>query len=229
MTQFATRWSSGADSNIGTVAHLRELLEEIIVEEISLKRLKHLPTEAAQPQFLARERTQLGTPDADVLEVESRALFSAAEVERKAELAVERRRAAGISDDIEDMQQLRAPAFDQSLVGKRLEVLWKYVDKANSNKATLIWASGRVVRVADGLAAKRSKKAKQVLPAGAVLWAWDADPEFDEVAGEQRLILLPKQWNKHVHYGWRFDPSELGGQRERAAAPASKRARCASD
>ena len=72
MTQFATRWSSGADSNIGTVAHLRELLEEIVVEEISLKRLKRLPTEAAQPQFLARERTQLGTPDADVLEVETR-------------------------------------------------------------------------------------------------------------------------------------------------------------
>ena len=51
------------------------------------------------------------------------------------------------------------------------------------------------------------------MPAGALLWAWDADPEFDEAAGEQWLILLPKKWNKHVHYGWRFDPRELGGQR----------------
>ena len=86
------------------------------------------------------------------------------------------------------MQQLCAPAFDQSLVGKRLEALWKYVDKVNSNKATLIWTTGHVVHVADGPAAKSgrsTKKAKQVLPAGAVLWAWDADSEFDEVVGEQ--------------------------------------------
>ena len=25
--------------------------------------------------------------------------------------------------------------------------------------------------------------------------AWDADPEFDEPAGEQWLVLLPKKWN----------------------------------
>eukprot|EP00966_Prymnesium_polylepis_P007183 165724-Prymnesium_polylepis.1 len=165
MTQFATRWSSSADQRIGTVAHLREVLEEITFEEMTLRRQRRLPTEAAPPQFVTRERTQLGTADEDVLEVESRALFSAAELERKAEQAMQRRREAGISDNVEDLQQLRAPAFDDALVGKRLEVLWKYFDKADSNKATLIWASGRVVKVADGLQTKRSAKAKKVLPA----------------------------------------------------------------
>ena len=48
-----------------------------------------------------------------------------------------------------------APAFDQVLVGKLLEVLWPYTDKA-TGKRVLIWASGRVVRVADGLSDKRS-------------------------------------------------------------------------
>ena len=51
-----------------------------------------------------------------------------------------------------------------------------------------------------------------------VLWAWDADPDFDEKAGEQWLGLLPDKWNpphKKV-YGWRFDPSEFAA----AAAPA---------
>ena len=231
MTQYSTRWSSSADVRIGTVAHLRELLDEIILEEISLKRLKRLPKEAAQPQFQERAAAakQLGTVDADVVEVESRAFFSMAEMERKVEQALKRRRESGISDDVEDMQPLRAPQFNHDLVGKRIEVLWKYFEKSNGNKEHLIWASGRVVRVADGrLQTKRSKRARKVLPAGAVLWAWDADPEFGEVSGEQWLILLPKKWNKHVHYGWRYDPRELHTQeaQQECERPAGKRQRC---
>eukprot|EP00966_Prymnesium_polylepis_P121233 2802127-Prymnesium_polylepis.1 len=142
-TQHATKWSSGTDERVGTVAHLREVLDEIIVEERALKRLKCLPTEAALPNFGTKAEAQLGTADEDVIEIESRALFSAEELQIKADQAVERRRAAGISDDVEDMQPLRAPAFDSSLVGKQLEVLWKYFDKSNGNKPTLIWATGR--------------------------------------------------------------------------------------
>ena len=48
-----------------------------------------------------------------------------------------------------------------------------------------------------------------------VLWAWDADPEFEEAAGEKWLALLPKKWNKLQLYSWRFDPREFGT----AAAP----------
>ena len=64
-------------------------------------------------------------------------------------------------------------------------------------------------RVADGLTDKRSARAKTILPAGALLWAWEADPEYKEAAGEQWLVLLPEKWNKHVQYAWRFDPCEL--------------------
>ena len=91
----------------------------------------------------------------------------------------------------------------------------------------MIWSTGRVVRVADGLSDKRSKRARSVLPAGAVLWAWDADPEFDEAAGEQWLFLLPKKWNPKTHkqvYSWRYDPRELGAAQGRA--PDARRARC---
>ena len=73
------------------------------------------------------------------------------------------------------------------------------------------------MRIADGLTDKRSKRAQKILPGGAVLWAWDADPEFDEAAGEQWLILLPKKWNPKTHtqvYGWRYDPRELGATQE---------------
>ena len=86
----------------------------------------------------------------------------------------------------------------------------------------MIWSTGRVVRVADGLTDKRSSRATKVLPAGAVLWALDADPQFDEAAGEQWLFLLPKKWNPSTHkqvYSWRYDPRELGAARAPAADP----------
>ena len=97
----------------------------------------------------------------------------------------------------------------------------------------MIWSSGRVVRVADGLSDKRSARAKQLLPAGAVLWAWDADADFGEVAGEKWLTLLPKKWNPRTHaqvYSWRYDPRELS---QAAAAPERdvrrRNATCADD
>ena len=51
-----------------------------------------------------------------------------------------------------------------------------------------------------------------------MLWAWDADAEFGEVAGEKWLVLLPNKWNptKAIVYGWRYDPRELS---QAAAAP----------
>jgi hypothetical protein len=61
--------------------------------------------------------------------------------------------------DVEVLQPKEAPAFDQQLVGKRLEVLWAYFDK-NTKEKHMIWSSGRVVRVADGLTDNRSSRAK---------------------------------------------------------------------
>ena len=44
----------------------------------------------------------------------------------------------------------------------------------------------------------------------ALLWAWDADPDYNEAAGEMKwLVLLPGKWNKQVQYAWHFDPCEL--------------------
>ena len=46
---------------------------------------------------------------------------------------MKRREAAGISDSVERMNGVAgaagAPAFDQELVGKLVEVLWKYIDQ----------------------------------------------------------------------------------------------------
>ena len=218
--QYATRWSSSKDSRIGTVAHLTALLEEIIDEEVSRARFtagseRGLPTEAAPPQGEWRDSAQLGTLDADAKEVRGQARFSGEQLEAKAQAEMRRRIEAGIADDVEIRQPAEAPAFDQQLVGKRIEVLWRYwEDKPDGSKVPhYIWAPGTVTRVADGLTDKRSSKARAILPGGAVLWAWEADPEFEEAAGEQWLVLLPSKWNPSTHrqvYSWRYDPRELG-------------------
>ena len=213
-SQYSTRWSSQADTRIGTVAHLTDLLQEILQEERSRGRLtpgsmRGLPTEAAPPAQQAPDLGQLGTLDADAAEITRKSMFSAEELNAKVEVARQLRIAQGIADPVQWTQSKEAPPFDQSLVGKQLEVLWKYFDK-DTKEPQLIWATGRVARIADGVADKKTRRSKKLLPAGAVLWAWDADPEFDEKAGEQWLVLLPKKYNKQLHYSWRMDPRELG-------------------
>mmetsp|Transcript_18925 Transcript_18925/g.28479 ORF Transcript_18925/g.28479 Transcript_18925/m.28479 type:complete len:109 (+) Transcript_18925:186-512(+) len=79
---------------------------------------------------------------------------------------------------VEDVQPIVAPAFDASMVGKHLEV------DQDTKEPHLVWASGRVVRVAVGLSDKRSSRACKILPGGALLWRVEA-------AGEQWLMLLP--------------------------------------
>lgn len=140
-----------------------------------------------------------------------KSLFSKDELEKKVQNAMLRRVEAGIADDVEKLQPPLPPPFDQDLIGKRLEVCWKYF-REDTGEPILIWTSGTVKRVADGLTDRKSSKARAILPGGALLWAWDADTDIKEKAGEKWLILLPSKWNpsKAVVYGWRFDACELG-------------------
>ena len=204
---FEAKWTFFADERQHTLEMLkRMLLDDIIPYEITQSRLKQLPKEAQPPQLSVRQLKQLGTADADALRIEAKSLFNVATLLPKAEAARERREAAGVADRVEAQQPKRPPKFDTQLVGKRLEVCWPY---KKEGKTVKIWASGTVKRIADGLTDKKSTRAKKILPAGALLWAWEADAEYEEPAGEEWLILLPQKWNRHVQYAWRFDPCEL--------------------
>ena len=50
-----------------------------------------------------------------------------------------------------------------------------------------------------------------------ILWGWDADPEFEEPAGQKWLALLPNKWNKQHLYSWRYDPHEFAAATARSA------------
>ena len=233
-TEFETKWSfDKAESEATRDEWKRLLLEDILPYECTLRRQKKLPTEAAPPQTKRRSIKDLGTVDVDALRLEASSLFSIENLLEKAKAARERREAAGISDSVEAAQPRMAPAFDVNLVGKRLEILWPYrfgPDGKPLPKAEKIWASGTVKRVADGLTDTRSARAKKILPAGALLWAWEADPAYNEVAGEQWVILVPDRWNKQVQMAWRYDPCELALPGRAQQPPRAPRvAACRSD
>ena len=108
--------------------------------------------------------------------------------------------ADGTADDVEALQPRKAPAFDQDLEssasGSRCAA-WRYTNK-ETGEYQYRWSPGKVVRVADGRTDKKTARGKKLLPAGAVLWAWEADVDFDEQAGEQWLTLLRENFNSQV-------------------------------
>ena len=227
--QFETAWSSGKDKHIGSIAHLRKHLDEILVHEMGQRRLKRIPTEAAAPEMKARTMKELGTATCDSKELAAKALFSVEEVRLAAIAEQARRDEAGEDDVLEREQPEDPPPLDDSLVGKRLEICWKYYS-TETDEPLLIWSPCEVVKVADGTSDKASERCKKMLPAGAVLvkWAEDKDREEKETLGWK--VLLPKKFNKHTQYGWRYDPRDVPRAAPAppvapgAAAPA--RARC---
>ena len=52
-----------------------------------------------------------------------------------------------------------------------------------------------------------------------LLWAWEADAEYDEQAGEQWMVLHPDKYNRQVQYAWRFDPCELVAPGQQKTCP----------
>ena len=110
----------------------------------------------------------------------------------------------------------------------RLEICWKYYS-TETDEPLLIWSPCEVVKVADGTSDKASERCKKMLPAGAVLvkWAEDKDREEKETLGWK--VLLPKKFNKHTQYGWRYDPRDVPRAAPAPVAPgagAPARARC---
>ena len=113
-----SRIRAGIDEKKHTIGEMtRMLLSDILPHEMSLRRKKQLPAEAAPPQLTQSYTKTLGTADPDALRIESTSLFDVSQLLVKAQAERARREAAGISDRVEVAQPPR-PAFDTKLVGK---------------------------------------------------------------------------------------------------------------
>ena len=141
-SQFVVKWSFFADERAHTRDKLKQmLLDDILPFEMTLRRQKRLPKQAAPPQARGQALKALGSVDADAARLEATALFNVEGLLERAEAAREQREAEGISDSVEVVQPREPPAFDNNLVGKQLEVCWPYKVDGTTVK---IWASGTV-------------------------------------------------------------------------------------
>ena len=126
---------------------------------------------------------RLGTVDAEVLRIEQHSLFNVASA------YLLRRRHAKRSAKLQESQIQSKHTSHSS--HQPLTPLW--CGQAHRSplglkpcKTIKIWATGTVKRVADGLTDKRSRQAKKILLQGAILWAWDADPEYEDLRNTLR-------------------------------------------
>lgn len=160
-TEFNTKWSSSQDEDVGSVSDLREHLKSIIVAEARRREQGELPSKLSPasdecPAPLLQRKTfkALGTPtvQADGL-CETRISMSpeaiqAAAVRRRTELEH-----AGEIEWVGDRQPYSAgqgPPLDNSMVGKMIEVRWRYRHK-ETGEPIFLWAEGEVVQVIGAL------------------------------------------------------------------------------
>ena len=204
-------WSSSTDLTVGTLTTLTAHALKIIQAEAT----REIPTEPHCPQLMRKTLPQLGIPTVKVEELDSKGTDHIAALKAAAEEERTRREAAGIGDRVQNRQPVQPPPFNNTLVGRRLEVRYKYdiVDpetKEPTGETAFLWCSCEVLRVSDGTARKVGAKGqvlKSMHPAGTVLLRWDANQAMGETEpSEQWMGLLPSKWNTDQLYAWRRDP-----------------------
>eukprot|EP00965_Chrysotila_dentata_P056179 1862455-Pleurochrysis_carterae.AAC.2 len=105
---------------------------------------------------------------------------------------------------LQDRQSSVPPALDARLVGRTLEVRWRYILTPTLGATSLtpthtyMWCKGKVVSVADGTNDKRSERARTLLPAGALKLKYPEDAEREESESFTWTILHPQKWNRDV-------------------------------
>ncbi|KAL1511680.1 hypothetical protein AB1Y20_004970 [Prymnesium parvum] len=183
-TEWKTPWQSSKDDDVGTVGQLITHLKRVLAEEAKLCNRNELPSkeralvsetalaaECPAPQFKRKTYKSLGTPTVqasqlgdDRIDMSQADLLAAAQ-KRRGELE-----AAGEIDWVSDRQPYavgQGPTPDNNLIGKKLEVRWRY-RMIETGEPTYMWCEGEVVKVADGEKDKMSARCKKILPAGAV-------------------------------------------------------------
>ena len=139
--EFKTIWSSGKDEVVGTVSDLVGQLKDIMEKEED----REIPEAAVAPILQRKTFRELGTPTMQAEELaDQRSSLSLEGLLKRAEAERERLELCGELDRASDLMPAKPPPLDASLVGKELEIRWRY------------WAE------AEGFTKSGTKKKKQV-------------------------------------------------------------------
>jgi len=226
--EFKTKWSSSKDEETGTVDDLTAHLEEILMEEEERRVGGELPDAAVVPVMRRKTFKELGTATPQALDLMGQVKeIPRDELLKRAENERERLEQIGELDHTADIMPKKAPACNESLIGKELEIRWRYwrpteEGERGQKKAVDIWCVGTVVQVANGTSDKASPRCKKLLSAGAVKVMWPADKDFDEEESYTWSILTKENWNKDAVLGWRYTKAQLA-KLGKTCADANKR------
>ncbi|KAL1529486.1 hypothetical protein AB1Y20_000432 [Prymnesium parvum] len=161
-SEWKTPWSSSSNDEVGTVPQLRAHLLDVLQREKELSVRDELPSkhsaslssadlaaECPAPQLRRKTFKALGQPTAqadalssDHTRMSPEELLAAAEKRRK---ELER---AGEIDWVSDRQPYptgQGPVPDSKLIGKALEVRWRYYS-TETKQPVYIWCEGEVVQ-----------------------------------------------------------------------------------
>lgn len=121
--EFKKNWSSGANESVGTVADLKSHLAEILEEEEE----RQIPEAAPAPIMQRKTFKELGlkTCQAELLS-NQRLSHSWEQLRAAAVLERQRLEESGVLDIVGDRQPERPPPLDETLVGRKLEIHWRY-------------------------------------------------------------------------------------------------------
>lgn len=129
--EFRTQWSSGKDESVGNLSDLMCHLADILCEEEE----RPIPEAAAAPIMRRKTFKELGTPTAQAEELSDQRLSMSSE---QLLAAAERKRAEleanGELDTVGDRQPKDPPPLDESLVGRKIEIHWRYWREATAGE-----------------------------------------------------------------------------------------------
>lgn len=135
---------------------------------------------------------------------------------------------AGELDAVADEQPKDAPTMDDTIVGTKLEICWRYwrtptaaevvAGEKRKKIGVPIWCEGEVTHLANGTTTTTNPdniRCKKLANAGAVRIRWpeDLDREVPEPESFTWNILQAANFNKDTHLGWRLTKEELASRR----------------
>ena len=201
-------WSHG-----GTDYTPKELADHLKDGIIKKHKGRTIPTKPPVDLPTRKDLPILGSLSPDIIRLDAEKAKEEMELMEAAEKLMKELEEKGFGDRIADMQQKSAPKVDATLVGKRLEVLIKYLIDGDWE---FVWAKGKVVGLPEPTAAakkraanKRSGKGKKKSGATEkandfVIIAWDNQYRCKGEPTTTKQKLTVSKWNKHGPGAWRF-------------------------
>ena len=172
------------------MAHLKTIIGE--------QAKRTIPSKPPVPGLARKSLPTLGNRTSDVAALDAREAANGWALEAAARATKAQREAKGVGDSYQQRQGSRPEL--ETLVGKRVEAVWKYALPEGVFGEALMWCAGEVIDL-DPRPYTTFPKGKSAT----IRWDANAKVEPPEPVHTRATKLLPSLWNKDGVGAWRMD------------------------